>query len=72
MGERITIVDGVGVSRRKDQEHRVEIVQRSQRAKGNNMAFWRCSCGVSAGGRWYGSVQQAVKAAERHMRRHSE
>lgn len=51
--------------------HRVEIVQRDRRAKGDDMAYWRCSCGESAGGRWYGSAQEAAKAADRHLGRHS-
>jgi hypothetical protein len=52
-----------------DEAHVVEIVQRERRAKGDDAAYWRCSCGQSAGGRWYGSTQEAAKAAERHLHR---
>lgn len=49
--------------------HDIEIVQRDRRAKGDDAAYWRCSCGQSAGGRWYRSAQEALKAADRHLQR---
>jgi hypothetical protein len=49
--------------------HIVEIVQRDRRSKGDDSAYWRCSCGQSAGGRWYSSAQEAAKAADRHLQR---
>jgi len=62
--------DAVGTKNGDIEDHRVEIVQRGRRAKGDDMAYWRCSCGESAGGRWYTSSQEAAKAADRHLQRH--
>ena len=52
-------------------DHQVEIVQRERRTKGDDSAYWRCSCGESAGGRWYRSAYEAGKAADRNLQRHS-
>jgi hypothetical protein len=52
-----------------EEPHTVEVVQRDRREKGDDAAYWRCSCGESAGGRWYSSSQEAAKAADRHLRR---
>jgi hypothetical protein len=49
--------------------HVVEIAQRPRGARGDDAAYWRCSCGASAGGRWYSSSAQAQKAADRHLKR---
>jgi len=32
---------------------------------------WKCSCGASSGGRWYRSLEEAMKAAYRHLDRAS-
>lgn len=45
--------------------HRIEIVARQT----NSRSRWKCSCGESSGGRWFGSPEEATKAAERHLRR---
>lgn len=55
-----------------DPDHEIEIVQRDRRLRGDDSAYWRCSCGETAGGRWYFSVEEALKAAERHVRRHQD
>ena len=31
---------------------------------------WKCACGAPSG-RWYGSEEEAVKAGQRHVERHS-
>lgn len=46
-------------------EHEIEIVEQHGRAS----ARWKCSCGQGAGGKWSRSAEQALKAAERHIRR---
>jgi hypothetical protein len=50
-------------------EHLVEIVQRGQGARGDDMAYCHCTCGASAGGRWYPSATEAQKASDRHLKR---
>jgi hypothetical protein len=50
-------------------DHLVEIVQPDRWARGDDSAYWRCSCGAGAGGRWYPSAVEAQKAADRHIRR---
>lgn len=48
----------------RDPPHEIEIVETDW-----GSARWRCSCGQSSGGRWSGSADEALKAAERHVAR---
>jgi hypothetical protein len=46
----------------KDNEvHEIQVLESDR-----GWARWRCSCGLSSGGRWYASAEEALKAAERH------
>lgn len=66
---RQTLMDSGSVPESETVDHQVEIVQRDRRTKGDDAAYWRCTCGQSAGGRWYRSKQEAAKAADRHLSR---
>jgi len=45
--------------------HEIEIVESD-----HGSARWKCSCGASSSGRWFGSPEEGVKAAERHLAKH--
>jgi hypothetical protein len=43
--------------------HVIEYVERADAAR------WKCSCGAGGGGKWNRSIQEAEKAAARHIER---
>jgi len=45
-----------------DDEHKIELIESNGGA-----LRWVCSCGKGSGGRWYPSVEEALKAAQRHI-----
>jgi hypothetical protein len=43
-------------------DHKIELIESNGGA-----LRWVCSCGTGSGGRWYPSVEEAMKAAQRHL-----
>jgi hypothetical protein len=50
---------------------RIEIIESNSDLRTSRVGLyrWRCSCGADTSGRWYGSAEQALKAADRHIER---